>query len=124
MDDIAKLRKNNENNYAAKWGSVGGKSSNVEKLNEIGKEALKLSNEFRKKHRKRELMWHEDLARIGFGHSKDMGEKKVIFDHVGVKERFAAYPFKASSAAENLAMSKGHHNIGTLSEFIVVFDSS
>jgi uncharacterized protein YkwD len=40
-------------------------------------------------------------------HSKNMAVKSVPFGHQGAKARFAAYPFHAQSAAENVAWSQG-----------------
>jgi uncharacterized protein YkwD len=57
----------------------------------IGLEALRLSNEFRAKHSKPPLKWHQALADIGLVHSKNMGDGKVPFSHTGSDARFKAY---------------------------------
>uniref|UniRef100_A0A7S4DV39 SCP domain-containing protein n=1 Tax=Lotharella globosa TaxID=91324 RepID=A0A7S4DV39_9EUKA len=80
---------------------------NKHELDKIGKEALKYTNEFRAKHGKPPLEWHQALCDIGRVHSKDMGDGKVPFSHVGFKERVAKYPMRHSAAAENLAMNGG-----------------
>mmetsp|Transcript_30658 Transcript_30658/g.51885 ORF Transcript_30658/g.51885 Transcript_30658/m.51885 type:complete len:602 (+) Transcript_30658:47-1852(+) len=80
---------------------------NKHELDKIGKEALKLTNEFRAKHGKPPLDWHQALCDIGRVHSKDMGDGKVPFSHTGFKERVQKYPFPHMAAAENLAMNGG-----------------
>jgi len=80
---------------------------NKHELDKIGKEALKFTNEFRTKHGKPPLEWHQALCDIGRVHSKDMGDGKVPFSHQGFKERVQKYPFRHSAAAENLAMNGG-----------------
>lgn len=72
-----------------------------------GKEMLRLTNEFRAREGKRPLQWHQSLHDIGLVHSQRMAMKIVPFGHDGAKERFAAYPFRSSSAAENVAWSSG-----------------
>jgi uncharacterized protein YkwD len=78
----------------------------------LGKEMLKLTNEFRAKQGLPALRWHQGLCDIGMVHSKDMASGKVPFSHQGVEERFRQYPFPSRQSAENLAMSKG---VGELS---------
>jgi len=73
----------------------------------IGLEALKYSNEFRKRNGLPELQWHQSLAQIAVQHSKNMGDGKVPFGHAGFNERVRQYPFHAISAAENVAMNYG-----------------
>ena len=76
-------------------------------MDRIGKEALELTNVFRKEQGLPPLKWHQALCDIGKVHSKDMGEGKVPFSHQGFDERVKQYPFRPMSAAENVAMSKG-----------------
>lgn len=73
----------------------------------IGQEALKLTNEFRAKHSLPALVWNQTLCDIGYEHSRNMGEGKVSFSHVGFDKRVKAYPFAHRTAAENLAMNWG-----------------
>lgn len=73
----------------------------------IGKEALEHTNAFRKKHNLPALKWHQALCEIGAKHSKDMGDGKVPFGHQGFDGRMRQYPFRARSAAENVAMNYG-----------------
>eukprot|EP00479_Gromia_sphaerica_P002738 TRINITY_DN13213_c0_g1_i1.p1 TRINITY_DN13213_c0_g1~~TRINITY_DN13213_c0_g1_i1.p1 ORF type:complete len:97 (+),score=17.63 TRINITY_DN13213_c0_g1_i1:39-293(+) len=54
----------------------------------IGKEALRLTNEFRKKNHLPELMWQQALANIGQKHSKNMSEKKY---HLDTKDSISAF---------------------------------
>eukprot|EP00484_Ammonia_sp_Unknown_P027153 CAMPEP_0197047308 /NCGR_PEP_ID=MMETSP1384-20130603/22829_1 /TAXON_ID=29189 /ORGANISM="Ammonia sp." /LENGTH=567 /DNA_ID=CAMNT_0042479213 /DNA_START=72 /DNA_END=1775 /DNA_ORIENTATION=- len=79
-------------------------------LDEIGKEALRLSNEFRKSQGLPPCQWHQALCDIGKVHSKNMSDGTVPFGHEGFHERVRQYPFRALSAAENVAMSKGLSN--------------
>ncbi len=76
----------------------------------IGKEALRLTNEFRKAHKLPALAWHQKIADIGAIHSKNMGDYKAPFSHDGFDARVKAYPFPSRGAAENLAMSGGLPN--------------
>eukprot|EP01083_Nonionella_stella_P075003 203645_1 len=95
MADIQKMREERENTAFAPHGSD----------NEMGKEALKYTNEFRAKHNLPPLTWSQPLANIGRVHSKDMADKKVPFSHEGFDERTKQYPFPFMSAGENLAMN-------------------
>ncbi len=78
----------------------------------LGLEALKLTNEFRARQSPPlpPLTWHQKLADIGLVHSKDMGDGRVPFSHVGADKRFASYPMAKRACAENLAMSHGLSN--------------
>lgn len=73
----------------------------------IGKEALELTNKFRKENKLPPLVWHAALCTIGAQHSKNMAEHKVAFGHDGFQERIRQYPMAHRSAAENVAMSRG-----------------
>ncbi|GAB5362477.1 hypothetical protein AAMO2058_000800100 [Amorphochlora amoebiformis] len=92
---------------AKKRSDVHAKFGNKNELDKIGQEALKFTNEFRAKHGKPPLSWHQKLCDIGKVHSKDMGDGKVPFSHVGFKERVKQYPMAHRAAAENLAMNAG-----------------
>jgi len=76
-------------------------------MDEIGREALRLTNEFRATQGLPPLKWHQALCEIGKEHSKNMGDGKVAFGHDGFNERVAKYPFQPLAAAENVAMSRG-----------------
>ena len=80
---------------------------NKMELDKVGKQALEFTNQFRKKHGKPPLQWHQALCDIGRVHSKDMGDGKVGFSHVGFKKRVQQYPMSHRAAAENLAMNSG-----------------
>jgi hypothetical protein len=44
---------------------------------------------------------------LAFKHSKDMGDRKVPFDHVGFDQRCREMPFGKSGAGENLSYIGG-----------------
>eukprot|EP00698_Gefionella_okellyi_P000287 TRINITY_DN10245_c0_g1_i1.p1 TRINITY_DN10245_c0_g1~~TRINITY_DN10245_c0_g1_i1.p1 ORF type:complete len:413 (-),score=67.68 TRINITY_DN10245_c0_g1_i1:45-1283(-) len=77
----------------------------------IGREALAFTNEFRAQHKLPPLEWHQALADIGAVHSRNMGDGKVPFGHDGFNERMRQYPFRATSAAENVAMNHGFSEV-------------
>eukprot|EP00483_Globobulimina_turgida_P001941 UN01943 len=104
MRDIEELRKEDFDRKAR-----GPKDSN--EMDEIGKKALELTNEFRKANGLSALKWHQSLCDIGKIHSKDMSDGKVPFGHDGFNERVKKYPFRALTAAENVAMSNGLSNV-------------
>jgi uncharacterized protein YkwD len=82
----------------------------------IGKQALELTNEFRKQHGLHPLKWHDALAQIGRKHSEDMGDGRVPFGHEGFKARvdqmLRSIPLR--SAAENVAMSHGLSDVARI----------
>jgi len=80
-------------------------------LNNIGKEALRLTNEFRQQHGLQPLLWSQPIADVGLVHSRDMGTGRVPFSHQGFKERVQQFPHKSFSSAENVAMSQGISNV-------------
>eukprot|EP01083_Nonionella_stella_P241629 843634_1 len=104
MKDIEELRKDEFNRKAK-----GPKKS--DELDMIGKEALRLTNIFRKQNGLCELKWHQPLCDIGKIHSQNMSEGKVPFGHDGFNDRVKQYPFRAMAAAENVAMSNGLSNV-------------
>jgi len=73
----------------------------------VGKEALELTNQFRKENKLPPLMWNSALCTIGIQHSKNMAEHKVPFGHDGFNERIKQFPMDYRTAAENVAMSHG-----------------
>lgn len=66
VNDLEEKRKN-EAEAVAQWGSGKRMDTNAVK---IGKEALELTNNFRKQHKLPPLQWHQALCEIGFTHSK------------------------------------------------------
>jgi len=91
----------------------------------IGREALRLTNAFRSQQRLPPLQWNQAMAKIGAGHSKNMGDGKVAkaplavsaycsycviqvsFGHDGFHGRCERFPFTYHTAAENVAMNAG-----------------
>ena len=71
----------------------------------LGREALKLTNEFRAQHYLPPLKWSQPIAEVGKVHSKNMGEGRAPFNHDGFSERVQKYPEPSSGAAENLSWS-------------------
>merc|ERR1711933_349455 len=100
LRDIEQLRKN-EFDRNAKGPKV---SSDMD---QIGKTALLLTNEFRKQNGLAPCTWHQSLCDIGRVHSKNMSDGSVAFGHSGFDERVKQYPFRVMAAAENVAMSQG-----------------
>ena len=84
------------------------KKDDVNRCIEIGKEALRLTNKFRGKHKLVELKWHDFLASIGKKHSIDMATHIAPFNHDGFESRVKQYPFwETISSGENLARNNG-----------------
>merc|ERR1712228_39319 len=104
MRDIEELRKKEFDKKAA-----GPKVASD--MDAIGKRALLLTNEFRKQNGLPPCTWHQSLCEIGKVHSKNMSDGSVPFGHQGFNERVKQYPFRAMSAAENVAMSQGLSNV-------------
>jgi uncharacterized protein YkwD len=75
---------------------------------EIGKKCLELTNIFRAKHKLPPLKWDDSIWRISYGHSKNMGDKKVPFGHKGFNERIRRFPFYYTLACENVFMCHGY----------------
>ena len=73
----------------------------------IGKKCLELTNEFRRKNGLSILEWDDNIWRIAYIHSKNMGEGKVPFGHKGFNERINSFPFSFSRACENVYMCQG-----------------
>ena len=75
---------------------------------EIGKKCLELTNEFRKKNNLPILEWDDEIWRVAYVHSENMGKKKVPFGHDGFNERIKKFRFYYSLAAENVYMCSGY----------------
>lgn len=73
----------------------------------IGKKCLELSNEFRKRNGLSPLQWEDNVWKISFEHSRNMGIYKVKFGHDGFNERIRKLPFYFSLACENVFMCQG-----------------
>jgi uncharacterized protein YkwD len=74
---------------------------------DIGRAALRFTNEFRASQGLPPLQWHQALSDVGFSHCQDMAHGRVPFSHQGFAERVARFPFPHRFAAENLAMNRG-----------------
>jgi uncharacterized protein YkwD len=98
FDDIKKNKLNLINNQKLEY-------------EDIGKLALKYTNEFRIKNNKCSLNWSKEIAIICTEHSKNMCEKKVSFGHDGFDDRIKKFTFDSSISCENVAMNKGCSNI-------------
>ena len=75
---------------------------------EIGKKCLELTNEFRKRNNLPILEWDDEIWRVAYVHSENMGKKKVPFGHEGFNERIKKFRFYYSFAAENVFMCNGY----------------
>lgn len=70
---------------------------------DIGRHALKLSNDFRASEgRSVSLEWNDTLFDLCVEHSRNMAEGKCPFSHDGFKERVARYGFRSKNSAENV----------------------
>ena len=84
-------------------------SSSIKKLktnckDDIGKECLVLTNIFREENYLPELEWNDELWKIAYTHSKNMGEKKVRYGHSGFHDRINQCPFTLTKSCENVFM--------------------
>lgn len=104
MEDLRQMGQS-DRAYKAKGPSKKGEMDN------LGKEMLKYTNEFRAQQNLPPLKWSQPLAEIGKKHSKNMGDGKAPFSHDGFNARVRAYPLPSRAAAENLAMSGGLQNV-------------
>ena len=75
---------------------------------EIGKKCLELTNEFRKKNKLPILEWDDEIWRVAYVRSENMGKKKVPFGHDGFNDRIKKFRFYYSFAAENVFMCNGY----------------
>lgn len=123
LSDLEKREKLVKNNKAGNWGEDEGAAKPLRGAHtmdsllydeeRIGRESLRLTNEFRSKNKLPTLKWSQALYKIGRVHSKDMAEGKVPFGHAGFDKRVAAYPMASSSAAENVAWNSGTSEIAS-----------
>eukprot|EP00917_Polyrhabdina_sp_WS-2016_P015861 GHVP01034420.1.p1 GENE.GHVP01034420.1~~GHVP01034420.1.p1 ORF type:complete len:482 (-),score=95.15 GHVP01034420.1:22-1467(-) len=76
----------------------------------VGRLALDYTNAYRQTKKLPPLAWSTSLALVGEEHSEAMAEGRRAVGHDGVKDRFARYPFRSRSSAENVGMVGGHSN--------------
>lgn len=95
------------------WGQLEQKAD-LERQEQLGRECLVHTNEFRKKHGLPPLKWEPLMFSIGrcdlttaLGHSRDMAFGKVPFGHAGFNKRADDMPFSKQSAGENVAYIGG-----------------
>ena len=81
---------------------------NFEFKDEIGKECLKLTNDFRAKNNLPPLEWDDSIWAIALTHSKNMAEGLVPFGHKGFNERVSQFDFTYYKACENVYMCQGY----------------
>merc|ERR1712093_902716 len=82
------------------------------KKQQLGREMLKLTNEFRKSEGLGALDWHVGMLTPANEHSRNMGDGKVKFGHGGFQQRCEAFTFAHSGAGENVAMvPNGHRDV-------------
>ena len=84
-------------------------ASSVKKLktsckDDIGKQCLVLTNIFREENYLPELEWNDELWKIAYNHSKNMGEKKVRYGHSGFHDRINQCSFPLTKSCENVFM--------------------
>ena len=70
----------------------------------IGLEALYFTNKFRKDNKLNAVDWEENIWKICYEHSENMGKGKVKFGHAGFNERINKLPFTYTYACENVYM--------------------
>ena len=83
-------------------------NNNLECKDEIGKDCLKLTNEFRSKNGLPPLEWDDSIWALAYIHSKNMGEGVVPFGHKGFNERVNKFNFIYYKACENVYMCQGY----------------
>ena len=83
-------------------------NKNIECKDEIGKECLKLTNDFRAKYNLYPLEWDDSIWAIALTHSKNMAEGLVPFSHEGFNERVNQFNFTYYKACENVYMCQGY----------------
>ena len=83
-------------------------NKNIECKDEIGKECLKLTNEFRAKYNLYPLEWDDSIWAIALTHSKNMADGIVPFSHEGFNERVNQFNFTYYKACENVYMCQGY----------------
>ena len=82
--------------------------SNIECHDDIGKECLGLTNQFREKNNLPPLEWDDSIWQIAYVHSKNMGDGIVPFGHKGFNERIKQFNFTYYRACENVFMCQGY----------------
>lgn len=93
----------------------------IRTFRQLGRQILRLTNEYRASKGLCVLEWDEDAATIAAQHSRAMSLGKVPFDHGGFSERVKAYEKKighrAMMSAENLAYAT--HSISEYPRVVV-----
>ena len=82
-------------------------NNSLECKDDIGKECLQLTNEFRAKNNLPPLEWDDSIWSLAYTHSKNMGEGVVPFGHKGFNERVNSFNFRYYKACENVYMCQG-----------------
>ena len=82
-------------------------NNSLECKDDIGKECLQLTNEFRAKNNLPPLEWDDSIWSLAYTHSKNMGEGVVPFGHKGFNERVNNFNFRYYKACENVYMCQG-----------------
>jgi len=82
-------------------------NNSLECKDDIGKECLQLTNEFRSKNNLPPLEWDDSIWSLAYTHSKNMGEGVVPFGHKGFNERVNNFNFRYYKACENVYMCQG-----------------
>jgi uncharacterized protein YkwD len=100
-------------NYSLKSSDLNNYNESViksAKNDKIGMRCLELTNEFRKRNNLSPLKWDDEIWTICYGHSKNMGEKKVPFSHQGFNNRINSLKFRFIAAFENVFYCHGYHS--------------
>lgn len=66
----------------------------------MAQKAFEYTNQFRMQRGLAPVTWHQAVADAAYGHSVNMGLKKVPFGHTGFKERAKLFPYRC--VAENV----------------------
>ena len=74
-------------------------------VDQLGKEILQYTNQFRIENKLQQLEWNQKLANLAKKHSKNMALKKVAFGHDGFNDRIKKFPLPYKRAAENVFMA-------------------
>lgn len=68
----------------------------------IGREALRLTNEYRESKHLPPCLWDSAVYAVCVKHSQQIAEGKKGFDHSGFSQRVRSLPFPSSNSGENL----------------------
>ncbi|KAA6388321.1 MAG: putative CAP domain [Streblomastix strix] len=79
----------------------------------VGREILKLTNEFRIKNRKPPCIWSREIYEISRKHSEDMAKHKKGFDHSGFSERLRSIPYRTQANGENIYKTSEEKGVAT-----------